>query len=54
MADKWGVTWEHTAHVPIGRKNIPQQRTVQLHLPDGDIAYLPRIEQMYADHQEDK
>jgi hypothetical protein len=34
--------------------DVPQRRTVQLHLPDGDIAYLPRIEQMYADHQEDK
>jgi hypothetical protein len=32
----------------------PQRRTVQLHLPDGDIAYLPRIEQMYAEHQKDK
>ena len=32
----------------------PQRRTVQLHLPDGDIAYLPRIEQMDAEHQEDK
>jgi hypothetical protein len=29
----------------------PQQRTVQLHFPDGDIAYLPRIEQIYAEHQ---
>ena len=27
----------------------PQRRTAQLHLPDGDIVYLPRIEQMYAD-----
>lgn len=79
MADKWVVTWERTALVPIGRKKIPlsrrerktfdsqkeavnfaisldepQQRTVQLHLPDGDIAYLPRIEQMYAEHQNDK
>ena len=29
-----------------------QRRTVQLHLPDGDIAYLPRIEQMHAKYQE--
>ena len=31
----------------------PQRRTVQLHLPDGDIAYLPSIEQMYAKYQEE-
>ena len=28
----------------------PQRRTVQLHLPDGDIVYLPRIQQMYAEY----
>jgi hypothetical protein len=26
----------------------PQRRTVRLHLPDGDIAELPVIEQMHA------
>jgi hypothetical protein len=26
----------------------PQRRTVQLHLPNGDIAELPVIEQMYT------
>jgi hypothetical protein len=32
----------------------PQRRTVRLHLPGGDIAELAAIEQMYAQHQEDK
>jgi hypothetical protein len=32
----------------------PHQRTVQLHLPGGDIAELPIIEQMYAQHQKNK
>jgi hypothetical protein len=32
----------------------PQRRTVQLHLPGGDIAALPIIEQMYAQHQKNK
>jgi hypothetical protein len=32
----------------------PQRRWVQLHLPDGDVAYLSRIEQMYVEHQKDK
>jgi hypothetical protein len=27
---------------------------VQLHLPGGDIAELPIIEQMYAQHQKNK
>jgi hypothetical protein len=31
----------------------PQRRTVQLHLPGGDIAYLPRIEQMHVEHQKE-
>jgi len=33
--------------------DVPQRRTVQLHLPGGDIAELP-IEQMYAQHQKNK
>jgi hypothetical protein len=28
--------------------DVPQRRTVQLHLPCGDIAELPEIEQMHA------
>jgi hypothetical protein len=28
--------------------DVPQRRTVQLHLPGGDIAELPVIEQMHA------
>jgi hypothetical protein len=31
----------------------PQRRTVQLHLPGGDIAYLSRIEQMHVEHQKE-
>jgi hypothetical protein len=34
--------------------DVPQRRTVQLHLPDGDIAELLVVEQMYAQHQKDK
>ena len=34
--------------------DVPQRRTVQLHLPGGDIAELPIIEQMYAQHQKNK
>jgi hypothetical protein len=34
--------------------DYPQRRTVQLHLPDGDIAELLVVEQMYAQHQKDK
>jgi len=33
--------------------DVPQRRTVQLHLPGGDIAELP-IEQMHARHQKNK
>jgi hypothetical protein len=29
----------------------PQRQTAQLHLPNGYIAYLPTIEQMYAGYQ---
>ena len=29
-----------------------QRRTVQLHMPDGDVAYPPSIEQMHATYQE--
>jgi hypothetical protein len=34
--------------------DVPQRRTVQLHLPGGDIAELPIIEQMYAQRQKNK
>jgi hypothetical protein len=34
--------------------DVPQRRTVQLHLPGGDIAELTVIEQMYAQHQRNK
>jgi hypothetical protein len=34
--------------------DVPQRRTVQLHLPGGDIAELTVIEQMYAQHQKNK
>ena len=34
--------------------DVSQRRTVQLHLPGGDIAELPIIERMYAQHQKNE
>ena len=41
-------------HVFAMSLDVPQRRTVQLHLPGGDIAELPIVEQMYAQHQKNK